>query len=196
MVRVPGWVGVVIFFIVLGIIILVAWALRYTSSTSCSPDKPCLPGLKCLNGKCVYLTACNSNADCGPNGICDNGTCVQCKTDNQCHLGSFCSNGRCSTIACTGGVCPAGLTCNTSTSVCFPHGCSVNSQCDAGYVCQSGYCTKYGNTCTGPVDCYNRTLICSSGYCQQCVTNSNCPSGMTCVVSPFGPNGPNLGICK
>ncbi len=178
----------------------------------------------CTGGKCIACISNCTGKQCGDDGCggrcgtcsgtnskCNsNGQCVQCLTNTDCSTGQSCSNGLCTSVACTetdygqdyynfgitkkGNIqysdyCPS-LKVLTEYYCASNNITSINMTC---YVnCTGGKCIACISNCTGKQcgddGCGGRCGTCSGtnskcnsvGQCKQCLINSDCPSGQTC----------------
>lgn len=102
---------------------------------------------------------------------------IQCSTDNQCSIGTTCSNGTCVDIVCSTDIdCEGSQQC--ISGFCIEKVCTTNSDCSQyGEACSGGFCVPYGGTCTTSLDCNNGAIGCVGGVCAQCSTSSDCQNG-------------------
>jgi hypothetical protein len=115
---------------------------------TCAPDQhcesiaDCLPGLECLDDRCVIDPVCadgvkhpdlETDIDCG--GICG----VTCRGGELCI-----DDGDCASLSCTAGICDAPLFCSDGAANC------VEPDIDCGGPCQP--CAS-GRACTTDDDC-------------------------------------------
>lgn len=108
--------------------------------TTCCAGLTCLPGLRCVEERCVQDPTCG-----GLNRTCCRGT--------ECDPGLRCAAGRCVGEACTpiGSPCAEGATC-CAGRVCRPS--PTNRVC----------CTEVDGPCTGPGECCG-AATCMAGRC-------------------------------
>jgi hypothetical protein len=140
----------------------------------CDSETPC-PGDKvCQNCKCECPT---DRPYAGPNG-----TCIDCRTKDDCPPCHECTATGCKPIVCTTGVCndeKGCVECNSKTDCVGANKCCIDNKCDCcpGFVQdQDGNCVQID--CTKDSDC---------GDCQTCDTVNGkckptiCPPGTVCV---------------
>lgn len=107
--------------------------------SGCAGDYQCLAGFVCSDGSCM---ACRTDEQC-PVGVCVSGSCTDralCATDAECAQG-VCSGGSC--VACSSDLhCKQGLWCEEGA--CVEAGCASNGDCGPGNVCDDGVCVDAG----------------------------------------------------
>src|SRR5689334_16016973 len=93
---------------------------------TCSSDKDCKDGLKCVDKTCQQ---CGEDSDCPDKQKCDDGACVdaQCKVDADCPDNKICNAGTC-------------------------EACKSNDQCGPGGRCEAGACQR-ATKCKTDEDC-------------------------------------------
>ena len=105
------------------------------------------------------------------------GTCVQCISDTPCSSSQYCTSGN---------TCASDLGLNaecTRDAMCQSSHCVYHAYSSTGKVCRSG---DWASVCQSSSDC-NSPLVCGlisppgpSGYCLECVTDSDCASNEFC----------------
>jgi peptidoglycan-associated lipoprotein len=116
-------------------------------AAACAPKYP----------KCEKDTHCQEKGE-----VCVEGTCQQCRGDEQCEAGQQCKGGRCEAkpecaadTDCSGGkICRSGK-CELE--------CSAASDCGSGLKCMRNRCVDQ-LACDGPSDC-SSGQNCSGGRC-------------------------------
>ena len=117
---------------------------------------------------------CETDEHCKDhNQVCVNGTCHDCRTDDQCK-GKMGACGMCN---------PATYTCEK------PQG-NPGDCCTTDLDCKNGKCWKEAGAetgqcaeCTSDTDCKGPRMQCVQGKCvskAECQTDSDCPSGKKC----------------
>jgi peptidoglycan-associated lipoprotein len=110
---------------------------------TCSSEKDCKEGEKCIDRKCVQ---CGSDEDCGPGMECKANACVKkegwCAGDGDCDNGQVCKNNQC--VACQADIeCGEGGKCIDGG--CLRKGqCRTDEDCPEDEDCVKGVCTKAG----------------------------------------------------
>src|SRR5688572_10884242 len=120
---------------------------------TCSADKDCKDGLKCVNKTCQQ---CGVDGDCPDGQKCIEGACEaapECKVDGDCPDGKVCEAGVCKACKSNdecgpGGRCEAGA-CKRATA------CKTDDECADDEDCVDGFCQKPwadgGGTATCPL---------------------------------------------
>ncbi len=170
------------------------------SAQSC-PSGVCTP----IAGASLCLKACTSGSDCRDGYQCWMGACtLPCAGDGDCGTGAQCLDGACTPFSGA----PLGAACAVSTDcssrVCLngacAEGCTRDLGCPDGQTCTLNASASTleptcvprrataapGAACASDADCDRGS--CQLGLCVElCVTNPDCPSGMTCnqLVAPL-----------
>ena len=142
-----------------------------TGCTSMEQSNPAYPWI-CKSNRCLPNRLCVDNADCTYLGkyFCDAGQCryeYKCAEDNECPVGSVCTNRVEFCRSCTGVAADdpeACDQCNSTDKICIVEPCRKDADCSFG-----SYCHKSG---ADPV-----------GVCRQetkCAKNDNCFDGYFC----------------
>lgn len=119
--------------------------LALAAATGCTPKYP----------KCEKDSHCEEKGE-----VCVEGTCQQCRADDNCEAGQMCKGGRC---------------------VAKPE-CASNSDCAGNKICRSGKCQL---ECQSADDC-GSGLKCMDNRCVDelaCNATSDCGAGMACKDS-------------
>ena len=127
----------------------------------CSTDDDCTPGYTCEGSLCVAPN-CTGDDDCvAPEPFCDDGSCVQCRNDNDCSGEVYT---KCSSLGMCGcaddSECNGALTLCTGVGVC---GCRDDSECTQSSrdMCYDGVCgCSSADVCTGATTGANTTWVC------------------------------------
>lgn len=116
---------------------------------------------------------CETDEHCAEKGeYCVDGTCQQCRADENCPQGQQCKGGRCE-------VKPE---------------CMSDSECKDNMVCRSGKCQI---ECTSDGDC-GRGYKCTNNRCVDalaCSADRDCPTGMTCQSGRCSSENVSRGFC-
>lgn len=161
----PGYDRTIFYVLIIAIAViiiawLVIWLLSAKPAIGCTSDQQCSYDQQCSAAVCVPRT-------CGP-GI------TLTSTSSDCPGSQVCLSGQCHVKHCLNtSECDTGEICNNI-------GVSTNGQRT------SGICVPNGNACSNNIDCYNVSLYCLSGTCQQCSSTNPCPAGGVC----------NNGVCE
>ncbi|GAB4509411.1 MAG: hypothetical protein Tsb0020_25940 [Haliangiales bacterium] len=123
-------------------------------------------------------STCFSDCDCPPSDVCQSGQCTldfgphpQCRCNNHCATGLFCSNGFCVSNECA------------SDCDCAPTDRCQNGQCTPDFsphpecVCDN-HCSGYNERCVNG----SCELTCNQGGA--CLNSSMCGPGGTCYAYP------------
>lgn len=155
-----------------------------------------LPVLLLLGGCNSEPSECSEELPCGFGEVCIEGTCEgkTCATSADCPMEYTCAGGECATGCASNDDCYPGDACNTEVGSCQPASCrSTTLDCAFGEFCNtvegscypaSGY---YCKECLGDDDCGGNGNTCLGwgaygNFCGvTCDTESDCPSGYTCV---------------
>lgn len=143
---------------------------KQPNGATCSREAEC--AVHCTNGTCSDLLGCNSAAECGPATPCSSSTC---------------NNHVCGTLFETAGTLVAAQTIGDCRSnQCNGSGAIVSVANDADLPASDGNdCTQ--DSCSNGVPTHLYSVAgsaCSGGICDgagscvECLTGSNCPSGM------------------
>ena len=117
-------------------------AVALLAAAGCTPKYP----------KCEKDSHCEAKGE-----VCVEGTCQQCRADDNCEAGQMCKGGAC---------------------VAKPE-CASNGDCAGNKICRSGKCQL---ECSGAGDC-GSGLKCMNNRCVDelsCNATSDCNPGMTC----------------
>ncbi len=114
----------------------------------------------------------------GATPFCKGGVCVACQKNTDCSGGNTCVGGAC-VADCPGGICP-GFDCATAG---YAGDCPGNAA--SGLACLGKdvvtCSTVSGKSCaTLSQKCTGSTPLCSNGACVQCLSASDCPTGIAC----------------
>jgi hypothetical protein len=143
---------------------------------NCGENDGCPPGAR-------FCQRCADNSDCrAPLGICaiERGTCVECRTENDCVSGLHCDP---VTLLCTLG-CGSTSFCNGERRICDASrgscvACNDDAQCRFGpkrQYCVSGECVQ----CYRSEQCPAEAPYCAGFDCHECRQDSHCNANMRC----------------
>ena len=133
-----------------------------TSGIECTTNEECGDGYVCQGNTCAEEEApagCGSSEDCPVGLLCElgSGECVECLSDDQCGYGDSCIDGACSEGSTTTG---GGDSSDTGNP-------------DVGGGGSTGNCSS-DNDCS-----YGRCDV-ASGYCVDCLSDTDCPGNYVC----------------
>jgi len=117
---------------------------------------------------------CDKDSHCEKQGeVCVEGTCQQCRGDDQCGATDKCEGGRCVPKAecAQDGDCKGGKVCRSGKCA---NECEAKSDCGSGLKCKSNRCVDE-MACDGPADCASG-LVCRNGRCSE---NTDASRGMS-----------------
>ena len=142
------------------------------------------------------VAECSENVPCGFGETCQEGTCVSqsCATSSQCPMENYCDKGACVT-GCQGDEdCYPGNSCDLGTNSCQTAHCTDSQiDCDFKEICNvvTGECVEasgiYCRECELNSECGGSGNVCmhwglERSFCGvTCESESDCPSGFTCI---------------
>ncbi len=134
-----------------------------TTGIECTTNEECGDGYICQSNACVEEeepAGCGSSEDCSVGLLCElgSGECVECLSDDQCGYGDSCVDGTCTEAGSTGG--------NNDTG-------GDNGDIGGGDSGSSSNCSS-DNDCS-----YGRCDV-ASGYCVDCLSDTDCPGNYVC----------------
>ena len=151
----------------------------------CSATVPCADGESCVDGACA--TACT--AESCTNGFCDtaSGSCIECRSAEDCGPGQVCNGENVCSIALAGcvgdGDCGRGF-CDVSSGACVD--CRADTDCGINQACDSVSRTCVAQTgCSTDANCAAPTAVCDVDrrVCVQCLGDADCGAGRCDTVS-------------
>ena len=155
-----------------------------TTEVQCADDESCGFGETCVAGTCT-AKGCANSSQCGMEEHCTSGNCVSgCAVDADCYADSVCNfeSGECEAAGCRSTTLDCGFQefCDTLTGDCYDASGYYCRECSGG---TDDECGGNGNLCLG--------FGAYGDWCGvTCETETDCPSGFTCVGIVDGTGNP------
>lgn len=128
----------------------------------CGEGRPCGPGLRCTDTRCVPIGPCGPDRPCPPGEVCDDasGQCLPepegCRVQADCPAGQSCLAGRCVNA----------------------EGCRTDSDCPDDRECVNDQCQPIVRRCEQDANCADGDRCAPQlNVCGECYADGHCPGG-------------------